>query len=106
MTLVGIRVMQDIWVYMLLCSNGHYYTGYTTDMERRYQEHVKGSAKCKYTRSFKPVKIAQCWQLKHNKNAAMQIESFIKKLSKVEKHQLVLNPNKLFELFPQFFAKC
>jgi len=34
------------YVYILECKNDRYYTGYTTDLERRYQEHVEGSPKC------------------------------------------------------------
>ena len=34
------------FIYILECSNGSYYTGYTTDMERRYQEHLDGTADC------------------------------------------------------------
>lgn len=90
----------DYYVYILRCNNGNYYTGYTTDMTRRYQEHVKGTVKCKYTRSFKPLNIAQCWMISDCKNIAMKIEHFIKKLSKEEKEQLILHPDKLMELFP------
>lgn len=82
------------WVYILQCSNGSYYTGYTLDLTRRYQEHITGTAKCKYTRSFKPVGIAQSWQTA-SKTLAMQAESFIKKLSKNQKKQLILNPEQL-----------
>ena len=31
------------WVYMLLCENNTYYTGYTNDLEQRYQSHVDGT---------------------------------------------------------------
>ena len=86
------------WVYMLLCENNTYYTGYTTDMARRYQEHLAGSAKCKYTRSFKPLRIAQSWQI-GDKSLAMQIEKYIKNLSKPKKVALVLAPQLLTELF-------
>jgi putative endonuclease len=87
------------WVYILRCSNGSYYTGYTTDMMRRYEEHVRGTTKCKYTRSFKPVNIAQSWIVKNDKSIAMKIEKFIKKLRKKEKEQLILHPEKLIDLF-------
>jgi putative endonuclease len=88
-----------MFVYILLCENGAYYTGYTTDLERRYQEHVQGSPKCKFTQSFKPVKIAQSWKIHGDKSIAMQIERFIKKLSKEKKEQIILFPEKLHELF-------
>ena len=86
-------------VYILLCENGAYYTGYTTDLERRYQEHVQGSAKCKFTQSFKPVKIAQSWTIYDEKSTAMKIERFIKGLSKQKKEEIILFPEKLAELF-------
>ncbi|OAI47779.1 GIY-YIG nuclease [Gammaproteobacteria bacterium SCGC AG-212-F23] len=86
------------WVYILHCENNTYYTGYTSDLLRRYQEHMQGSAKCKYTRSFKPVKIAQSWQVFENK-VAMKIEKFIKSMSRIEKNDFVLYPEKLTELF-------
>lgn len=87
------------WVYMLQCSNGSYYTGYTTDMARRYQEHVKGTAKCKYTRSFKPLNIARCWAILDCRSTVMKIEKFIKKLPKKEKEALILKPNRLLQLY-------
>lgn len=87
------------YVYILLCRNGAYYTGYTTDLLRRYQEHVSGTAKCKYTRSFKPVSIAQYWQVK-DKTMAMKIERHVKKMAKQQKAQLILNPELLVSDFP------
>lgn len=69
---------------MLECINGSYYTGYTTDVTRRYQEHQAGSAKCKYTRAFPPERIARVWEFE-NKSDALRAEAKIKKLSKREK---------------------
>ena len=89
----------NYYVYVLQCNNGNYYTGYTTDIDRRYQEHLTGTAKCKYTRSFKPVKIAQCWSTYDNKSEALKIERFIKKLSKQEKQALIVSPEQLTTLF-------
>ena len=89
--------MRIYWVYILNCANGSYYTGYTTHLMRRYQEHVAGTGKCKYTRSFKPISIAQCWQIFDNKATAMKIEKFIKRLPKQKKKELVLNPGYLVE---------
>lgn len=82
---------KNYWVYILYCDNDTYYTGYTNNLERRYQQHVAGTGKCKYTRSFKPLNLAQSWQFS-SKSAAMKAESLIKKLSRKEKEQLVLQP--------------
>ncbi len=87
------------WVYILTCSNGSYYTGYTTDLLRRYQEHLSGTRKCKYTRSFKPLDVAQCWAISGTQSHAMKIEKFIKRLSKKQKNDLVLHPEYLWVWF-------
>jgi len=91
--------MRIFWVYILSCSNGAYYTGYTTDLVRRYREHCAGTNKCKYTRSFTPVGLAQCWQVIDNQALAMTIEKYIKKMSKVKKEQLIADPQVLAQLF-------
>ena len=88
--------MTEYWVYMLHCNNGSYYTGYTTDLTRRYQEHLTGTDKCKYTRSFKPIGIAQCWKTE-DKILALRAERFIKKLPKNKKQQLVFRPEQLMD---------
>ncbi len=84
------------WVYLLNCVNGSYYTGYTTDLIRRYHEHRTGSDKCKYTRSFKPLGVVQCWAISGTQSMAMKIEKFIKGLSRREKEELILRPECLF----------
>ena len=86
---------QDYWVYILLCENNTYYTGYTHHLMRRYHAHVTGASRCKYTRSFKPVSIAQSWHIDGSKALAMQLERQIKRLSRAEKEQLILNPSLL-----------
>ncbi len=82
----------DFWVYILLCENGNYYTGYTTDLTRRYKEHLAGTTKCKYTRSFKPIKIAQSWPIHGTKSDAMKLEKYLKTLTKKEKEELIQKP--------------
>lgn len=84
------------WVYILLCENNTYYTGYTHDLAKRYQSHKDGSGKCKYTRSFKPLGIAQCWKIIGDKSFALQIERHIKSLSRSEKETLIHFPTLLF----------
>ncbi len=81
------------WVYILYCDNHCYYTGYTTDLTKRYEAHLNGSAS-KYTRSFKPIKIAQYWKIK-NKSTAMRCEYAIKKLSRQNKEKMIVQPDLL-----------
>lgn len=86
---------KEYWVYILLCDNQSYYTGYTDNLQKRYLSHVNGTGRCKYTRSFKPLTIAQCWLIQENKALAMQLERQIKKRSRKEKMELIQNPDKL-----------
>ncbi|MFC1898185.1 GIY-YIG nuclease family protein [Candidatus Cloacimonadota bacterium] len=44
------------WVYILKCSDGSFYTGSTSDIEKRISEHEKGLIKG-YTSSRRPVKL-------------------------------------------------
>ena len=81
------------WIYILECSNGSYYTGHTNNISRRYKEHTRGSAR--FTRSFKPVRIAQLWKLNGTKGNAMTVEAFIKRNNRKYKEELVKNPGKL-----------
>jgi putative endonuclease len=87
------------YVYILLCDNNSYYTGYTTNIIRRYKEHVKGTSKCKFTRAFKPLKIMRCWKVYGDKNIAMKVEKYIKSLNKKGKQYLIDFPYKLSELY-------
>ncbi|MBA4696216.1 MAG: GIY-YIG nuclease family protein [Legionella sp.] len=84
----------------LLSENNTYYTGYTNALDKRYQSHLKGTGKCKYTRSFKPLKIAQAWEVIEGKKKAMQLESLIKKLTRREKEILIAQPSLLFKSNP------
>lgn len=87
------------WVYILYCNNDTYYTGYTTDITRRLQQHIAGDASCKYTRSFKPLALMQSWKTVENKSTAMKMECHIKSLNKLEKTRLISSPEVLCELF-------
>ncbi len=89
----------NFWVYILLCENNAYYTGYTNNLIKRYQSHVNGKGKCKYTRSFKPICVVQCWKLEGDRSFAMKVENIIKKLSRSEKEKLIANPSILFNYF-------
>lgn len=83
------RIGMRHYVYVIECVNGNYYTGYTTDVARRYLEHQAGSIKCKYTRAFPPKKLAAVWGF-DNKSDALHFEYYIKSLTRKEKEVLVL----------------
>ena len=46
-------------VYMLLCSDGSYYTGSTDDIGRRLFEHQEGLSPTAYTFRRRPVKLVR-----------------------------------------------
>ena len=83
--------MKKYWVYILRCENDSFYTGYTDDLLKRYLAHKNGTGS-KYTRSFKPKLIAQCWEIAGEKRLAMQVERQIKKMSREEKERAILFP--------------
>ncbi len=90
---------KNYWIYILECDNGSYYTGYTDDLVKRYRLHMSGKGGAKYTRSFKPLRIAQCWQLSGGKGTAMKVEHFIKKREREEKEIIVADPEILERLY-------
>ncbi len=95
----------EYYIYILECSNGHYYTGYTTDIKRRYQEHLNGSIKCKYTRSFPPRKLAACWHFQNaDLSAILKTEKAIKSLSKKNKENLISKPSLLSDIVAENLA--
>jgi putative endonuclease len=83
------------WIYILECENGCYYTGYTKDLSRRFKQHVSGTSGSKYTRSFKPIRIAQAWEIFESVGTTLKIEQFIKRQSRKFKHNIVEQPKEL-----------
>ncbi len=76
-------------LYILLCKDNTLYTGITTDVKRRFEEHKEGKAS-KYTRARKVKKIVYTEKLK-NKSAALKREFEIKKLTRQQKDTLIKN---------------
>ena len=76
------------FVYMVLCNDGTLYTGVTTDISRRVEEHNTGKG-AKYTRSRRPVRLQDAWSFP-NKSSALREEHRIKKMSRKEKEQLLI----------------
>jgi putative endonuclease len=74
-------------VYILECADGTYYTGYTTDVKRRVEEHNAGTG-AKYTRGRTPVEVIHT-ETYDNQSAAMQREYAIKQLRRPAKEELV-----------------
>ena len=89
------KVDQCFWLYMLECENGSFYTGYTKNLAIRYYQHRQGKKSARYTRSFKPIKIAQCWRLFDTVGTALKVERFIKNQDRETKLLLIESPGEL-----------
>lgn len=68
------------YVYIVECRDGSYYTGITTDVERRISEHNHSPKGASYTRSRRPVTL-HYHESANNRSEATQRELQIKKLS-------------------------
>jgi len=64
-------------VYILECADNTLYTGITTDLARRIDQHQSGKG-AKYTKGRDPVKVVDVLS-GLDKSTALQVESFIKK---------------------------
>ena len=73
---------------MIRTSDGQLYTGITTDIQRRWQEHLTGKGGARYFRARKPQSLS--FLEEHaDRSSASKREAAIKKLSKAEKEFLV-----------------
>lgn len=75
------------YVYILLCSDGSLYTGFSNNPDVRFSDHKNGKGG-RYTRSHKPVKLLYTEQLK-TKSVALKREAQIKGWSKEKKIRIL-----------------
>ena len=74
---------------MIRCRHGRLYTGITTDVLRRFEEHKSHDKKgSKYLRGKSPLKLVMKKRI-GDKSLALKIEAKVKKLSKAKKELLV-----------------
>ncbi|MDP1545128.1 MAG: GIY-YIG nuclease family protein [Anaerolineales bacterium] len=72
--------------YILECADGTYYTGWTTDPERRLAQHNKGTG-ARYTKTRRPVKLVYL-EPQPDKITALKRERAIKALPRKKKIEL------------------
>ncbi len=76
-------------LYILECSDGTLYTGITTDIKRRTEEHnASALLGAKYTNSRRPVKLVYSFEFP-DRSSATKEENRIKKLSREMKLRLI-----------------
>lgn len=71
------------YLYLLECSDGTFYAGIATDVERRFAEHLAGTG-ARYTRARKPARLLAAQPI-GSRSQALQAEIAIKRLPKAKK---------------------
>lgn len=75
------------YTYILECSDGTLYTGWTNDIEKRVRAHNEGKG-AKYTKSRRPVRLVHVEEFE-SKIDAMKREYEIKQMSRRKKELLM-----------------
>lgn len=80
----------EYYTYILRCADGSLYTGITTDLARRFDEHSGGTSHsgAKYTAAKKPVAY-ECAFLCPDRSSASRLEAGIKRLTRAQKLLLI-----------------
>jgi len=76
------------FVYILECSDKSLYTGITTNIEKRLDEHNNSQKGAKYTKARRPVKLLY-QEPSENRSSASKREYAIKKLTREKKLALI-----------------
>lgn len=93
--------MRFLFVYILLCADGTYYTGVTNDVPKRLKEHEEALNPNSYTARRLPVKLVYFEKFK-GPYTAILAEKQLKKWSKKKKEALI---NGELELLPALAKK-
>jgi predicted GIY-YIG superfamily endonuclease len=75
------------FVYILRCGDGTFYTGATTDLDRRLDQHRRGAG-ARYTRGRGPLELVYREE-KASLGEALSREAEIKKLRRSRKEELI-----------------
>jgi len=93
--------MKIYFVYILKCSDETYYTGFTSNLNKRIIEHNTGKHNESYTFNRRPLTL-EFYAEFTNVNIAIETEKQIKKWSKAKKQALI---NGEFEKLPNLSKK-
>lgn len=80
--------MSGCFCYIVVCADGTYYTGWSTDPLRREREHNRGRG-ARYTRSRRPVRLVYVESVP-NRSVALRREREIKSLPRHRKQALIV----------------
>lgn len=79
--------MSDWLVYIIHCSDDSYYTGITTDLERRFEQHRSGKG-AKYFNGREPLEVVYT-EYCRDRSLASRREAQIKALPRGQKLRLI-----------------
>ena len=79
--------IMSCYCYIVECSDGTLYTGWTTDPERRVKTHNAGRG-ARYTRTRRPVKLVYL-ESQPDKVSALKRERAIKTMTRSQKQKLI-----------------
>jgi len=80
--------MQKWFMYVVECNDGTFYTGISTDVNRRVNEHNTSNKGAKYTKTRRPVKLLKVWEFSDRSEASKEEYKF-KRLNRKKKLELI-----------------
>lgn len=87
------NMLKGWWfVYIVECSDGTYYTGITSELSRRINEHNTSKKGAKYTASRRPVELL-CYLQVQTRSEALKLEARIKKKRRKDKLKFMKSLN-------------
>jgi putative endonuclease len=81
------------YVYVILCKDNSFYTGYTKDLDSRMRLHMNGRG-ARYTRMHRPRKLVYVEKF-NSRSEAMRKEKRVKTLNHRQKLELINSQTKL-----------
>jgi putative endonuclease len=93
--------MKKSYIYILKCADDSYYTGITSNLNKRLFEHKSGAHKDSYTYKRRPVELKFYAEFT-DINLAIETEKQIKKWSRAKKEALI---NDEYEKLPNLAKK-
>ena len=90
--------MPAFFCYIVECADGTYYTGWSTDPDRRLRQHAAGRG-ARYTRAHPPLRLVFV-EAQPDRAAAMRRERALKAMSRARKQALIADRLPPTEAFP------
>jgi putative endonuclease len=85
---ISVQAVAATWsLYILSCCDGSFYTGVTTDIDRRFREHEGGRAS-RFTRTRRPVVLVY-QETCGSRSQALSRECAVKSMGRHGKEELV-----------------